>query len=82
MSEPSPSFFIDYPKPKDVAAGDLLAFDGLWRKVIQVDGDEFSISIKIEGAPGNNFISAHYFPLPRIAGPLLDALKKNRDPYR
>lgn len=87
---PQGSFFIDYPMvPSDVAVGDLLCFKGGWRRVKAVTNvhwnstREYRVGGAIIFEDLDEYDRAEYysFPLPRIAGPLLDALK-NRDPYR
>lgn len=72
---------VDYPEhPKFLAPGDLLCFEGEWRRVASLGFP-----------PGSSwpptavfFADDHHawdnqFPLPRIAGPLLP---RTGDPYR
>ena len=81
--KPAPSLFIDYPPHEAVAVGDLLCFQGHWRKVLSIDsGGDYSVKVQLEPSESVSWNpSWNDFPLARIAWPLLDALKQ-RDPYR
>lgn len=90
MAKPVPSFFIDYPDIDGVAEGDLLCFQGEWRKVTDIVYSCSSITNRCRADQVNHIVTensdlwAHpnFFPgIPRIAAPLLDALK-SKDPYR
>lgn len=80
---PLPSFFIDYPPYEAVAVGDLLCFQGHWRKVLSIESTDFGVNVQLEpsGSTARD-PSWQDFPLARIAGPLLDALKQKDHPYR
>ena len=83
MSTTPGSFFIDYPKPNAIAIGDLIVYEGRWRRILEIDSvSEFHLSAKLEGYEFEVFID-HGVGTARIAGPLLDAFKNGmKDPYR
>ena len=82
MSDP-PLKFIDYPKIEHLAKGDMVLFEGNWRRVVSIEFDRYEpygyTTATLEG------VTYPYAgtQLPRIAAPLLDALRNTRDhPYR
>ena len=85
MTDPSGAF-IDYPALKDVARGDMLAFEGHWRRVKSVEFVKYDPAsnygytrVALEGVEYYEWPTS---PLPRIAAPLLDALRNPAHPYR
>lgn len=70
--------FVDYPTSiQHVGKGDIILMDGEWQRVVEAHG-------ALEYARLEDGVVIHDWdlPIPRIPGPVLEALSRSCDPYR